>query len=109
MSVPVLNRANRSLTNYLLGQCNRCRQNRMSPISWTSGGSTDGQDNETGDKPEELTLTLFTPETPRRRLSDLVVNAETERQLRTALAKVRYHKTLYEDWGLAGVHPEGRG
>ncbi len=78
----------------------------MSPISWTSGASTDDKAN---DKPEELTLTLFTPETPRRHLSDLVVNAETERELRTALAKVRYHKTLYEDWGLAVVHPEGRG
>lgn len=81
----------------------------MSPISWTSAGSTNGKDDRASDKPEELTLTLFAPETPRRHLSDLVVNAETERQLRTALAKVRYHKILYEDWGLAEIHPEGRG
>jgi ATP-dependent 26S proteasome regulatory subunit len=40
---------------------------------------------------------------------DLVVNAETEQQLRTALAKVRYHRTLYEEWGLSAIHPEGRG
>ncbi len=72
------------------------------PISWSSDGPTNTQR-------QDLTLGQFTPETPRRHLSDLVVNAETERQLRTALAKVQYHKVLYEDWGLASVHPEGRG
>lgn len=72
------------------------------PISWSS----DGPNNT---KREDLTLSLFTPETPRRRLSDLVVSAVTERQLKTALAKVQYHKVLYEDWGLESVHPEGRG
>ncbi len=74
----------------------------MSPISWSSDGQTNT-------RREDLTLTLFTPEAPRRRLSDLVVSAVTERQLKTALAKVQYHKVLYEDWGLASVHPEGQG
>jgi ATP-dependent 26S proteasome regulatory subunit len=72
------------------------------PISWPSGGPTET-------KPETLAVSQFAPEPPRRRLSDLVVNPITDKQLRTALAKVKYHKTLYEDWGLASVHPEGRG
>jgi ATP-dependent 26S proteasome regulatory subunit len=54
-------------------------------------------------------MTLFTPEAPRRRLRDLVVGAETERQLRTALAKIQYHDKLYREWGLESVHPEGAG
>ncbi len=53
-------------------------------------------------------MSIFTPEAPRRRLSDLVVSAVTERQLRTALAKIKYHDKLYHDWGLETVHPEGR-
>ena len=91
----------------------------MSPISWSSAASTDSKNdgrNANGSKSSviggertDLTLSLFTPEAPRRQLTDLVVNAETERELRTALAKVRYHSVLYEDWGLGAVHPEGRG
>jgi SpoVK/Ycf46/Vps4 family AAA+-type ATPase len=95
----------------------------MSPISWPSAASTDGKNgkdsaasinNKTPNVPNngertDLTLTQFTTETPRRHLSDLVLNAETERQLRTALAKVRYHTVLYDDWGLSAIHPEGHG
>ncbi len=72
------------------------------PISWPS----DGPINE--DR-KDLTLSLFTPEAPRRRLADLVVSAVTERELRTALAKVQYHGKLYDEWGLSSIHPEGRG
>src|SRR5581483_7793465 len=53
-------------------------------------------------------LSIFKPEAPRRRLSDLVLSAATERQLRTALAKIQYHDKLYHDWGLETIHPEGR-
>jgi ATP-dependent 26S proteasome regulatory subunit len=78
----------------------------MSPIDWkpTPGGKSDEQ-------PEELTarLSLFTPQEPRRRLENLVLAAATERQLRTALAKIQYHDKLYHDWGLETIHPEGRG
>jgi ATP-dependent 26S proteasome regulatory subunit len=54
-------------------------------------------------------MSIFTSEAPRRRLEDLVVGAETERQLRTALAKIEHHDRLYRDWGLEAIHPEGRG
>ena len=76
----------------------------MSPVDWR------GQTKASNDGPEDLTarMAMFTPEEPRRRLSDLVVNAVTERQLRTALAKIQYHDKLYHDWGLETVHPEGR-
>ena len=79
----------------------------MSPVEWKPTEPNKAS----GDKPEDLSarLSLFTPEAPRRRLSDLVVSAETERQLRTALAKIQYHDKLYREWGLETVHPEGRG
>jgi ATP-dependent 26S proteasome regulatory subunit len=78
----------------------------MSPIDWkpTPGTKQDEQ-------AEELTarMGLFSPQEPRRHLSDLVLSAETERQLRTALAKVQHHDKLYREWGLETIHPEGRG
>src|SRR5436190_17045341 len=76
----------------------------MSPIDWKPSDKSE-------DQPEELTarLSLFTPQEPRRRLENLVLAAATERQLRTALAKIQYHDKLYRDWGLETIHPEGRG
>ena len=99
------------------------------PIDWLSGGrnksadsSKDDKDGKTAGSPtttdtstppqvDDLNarLALFVPETPRRRLADLVLSAVTERQLRTALAKIQYHDKLYGEWGLDTIHPEGRG
>src|SRR5512142_133753 len=81
------------------------------PIDWRPGAGGSGNGNaRPADQPEDLSarMSIFTPEPPRRRLSDLVVSAVTERQLRTALAKIQYHDRLYHDWGLETVHPEGR-
>lgn len=78
------------------------------PISWPSDGQTNPP-TDRNERSEEATANMFMPEMPRRRLSDLVLSAETEKQLRTALAKVQYHKKLYGDWGLSEIHPEGRG
>jgi ATP-dependent 26S proteasome regulatory subunit len=77
------------------------------PIDWLS----DAQSRDPDDPPAEPLgerLSLFTPEPPRRRLADLVIGAETEWQLKTALAKIKHHDRLYHDWGLETVHPEGR-
>lgn len=76
------------------------------PISWPSEGQSDPK---AARAREEAVNTLFAPELPARRLSDLVLSAETEKQLKTALAKVQFHKALYQDWGLESIHPEGRG
>src|SRR5436305_13917375 len=92
----------------------------MSPIDWRPGAQkNEAQSNGTAkngtakdsSQPEDLSarMSLFDPQAPRRHLSDLVLTAETERQLRTALAKIQYHDKLYQEWGLATVHPEGRG
>jgi len=51
----------------------------------------------------------FPAETPRRHLADLILTAETDRQLRIALAKIRYHDRLYTEWGIGTIDPEGRG
>lgn len=53
-------------------------------------------------------LDLFVVETPRRNLADLVVPETTRRQIQSVLTKVRYHKLLYEDFGLAEVDPSGQ-
>src|SRR5689334_12119843 len=78
----------------------------MSPVEWR--GNTAAKN---GEQPEELTsrMALFTPQPPNRRLRDLVLTADTERQLRTALAKIQYHDKLYGEWGLEQIHPEGAG
>jgi SpoVK/Ycf46/Vps4 family AAA+-type ATPase len=81
------------------------------PIDWRPSTQKDQNNGaHRADQPEDLSarLTIFKPEMPRRRLSDLVLSAATERQLRTALAKIQYHDKLYHDWGLETIHPEGR-
>lgn len=52
-------------------------------------------------------LGLFVVETPRRRLQDLIVPEDTLRQLKSLLAKIRYHRLLYEDFGLGEIDPYG--
>jgi SpoVK/Ycf46/Vps4 family AAA+-type ATPase len=89
----------------------------VSPVEWKANTKNSTNSNSTssanGSKegPEELTgrMSLFTPQEPRRRLDDLVLTAETDRQLRTALAKIQYHDKLYREWGLESIHPEGSG
>ncbi|MEP7285851.1 MAG: ATP-binding protein [Chloroflexota bacterium] len=78
----------------------------MSPINWLPASA-----DKDGEQLEDLTarMVLFTPQVPRRQLSDLVLTAETDRQLRTALAKIKYHDKLYHTWGLESIHPEGQG
>jgi ATP-dependent 26S proteasome regulatory subunit len=78
------------------------------PIDWLSDARNKNHEDDPAEEVSER-LRMFTPEKPRRRLSDLVVGAETERQLRTALAKIQYHDKLYREWGLETIHPEGRG
>lgn len=52
-------------------------------------------------------LELFEVETPRRRLADLVVPPATRRHIDALLTKIRHHKVLYEDFGLAEIDPYG--
>ncbi|MCC7358715.1 MAG: ATP-binding protein [Anaerolineales bacterium] len=52
-------------------------------------------------------LTLFNVEAPRRRLADLIVPEPVLAQLRALLTKIKYHRVLYEDFGLSTVDPAG--
>lgn len=52
-------------------------------------------------------LALFTVEAPRRRLQDLILPPETMQQVRGLLTKIRYHRLLYEDFGLSEIDPYG--
>ncbi len=82
----------------------------MSPIAWSSDGRTKAPtQRERAAEDISERMALFTPEQPRRRLADLVLSAETERALQVALAKIQHHALLYQTWGLAQIHPEGRG
>ena len=50
---------------------------------------------------------MFTVEAPLRKLADLVVPERTLQQLRSLLTKIRYHHTLYEEFGLREIDPYG--
>lgn len=50
---------------------------------------------------------IFTVETPRRRLQDLIIPESTQMQLRSLLTKIKYHQVLYEDFGLREIDPYG--
>lgn len=52
-------------------------------------------------------LAMFEVETPRRQLKDLIVPADTLAQLRGLLTKIKYHRVLYEDFGLSEIDPYG--
>jgi ATP-dependent 26S proteasome regulatory subunit len=52
-------------------------------------------------------MALFEVETPQRRLDDLIVPESTRRHIRALLTKIRYHRVLYEDFGLKCVDPRG--
>jgi hypothetical protein len=50
-------------------------------------------------------LEIFSVDTPLRKLSDLVVPAETRQQIKSLLTKIRYHQVLYDDFGLSEIDP----
>jgi len=52
-------------------------------------------------------LGMFVVETPRRRLQDLIIPETTRLQFNTLLTKIRYHRVLYEDFGLGEIDPSG--
>lgn len=52
-------------------------------------------------------MEIFTVETPRRKLQDLIIPESTQIQLRSLLTKIKYHQVLYEDFGLREIDPYG--
>lgn len=52
-------------------------------------------------------LAQFVVEVPRRQLKDLVLPPVTLQALRSLLTKVKYHRVLYEDFGLREIDPTG--
>jgi len=52
-------------------------------------------------------MALFAVETPRRALQQLIVPADTLRQIKGLLTKIKYQQVLYEDFGLSEVDPYG--
>jgi len=52
-------------------------------------------------------MALFEVEMPQRRLDYLIVPESTRRHIRALLTKIRYHRMLYEDFGLKQVDPRG--
>ncbi len=52
-------------------------------------------------------MAMFEVETPRRQLKDLIIPEATALQLRSLLTKIRYHRVLYDDFGLRDIDPYG--
>lgn len=52
-------------------------------------------------------LAMFEVETPLRKLDDLVTNEHTLSQIRAMVTRVRHHRLLYEEFGLAEIDPHG--
>jgi len=50
---------------------------------------------------------MFVVETPLRQLKDLVTAEQTLKQIHSLLTKIRYHRILYEDFGLGEIDPNG--
>jgi SpoVK/Ycf46/Vps4 family AAA+-type ATPase len=51
----------------------------------------------------------FEIRTPRITLEDdVILNASTRRMFEEAIGAMRYHKTIYSDWGFGAVDPTGR-
>lgn len=50
----------------------------------------------------------FHPCSVRGSLADVVLSAETQNQFDECLAKLRYHKKIYEEWGFREIDPLGR-
>lgn len=62
-----------------------------------------------GDEADGIATRLgrFVVETPRHRLKDLIVPERTMAQISSLLTKVKYHRVLYEDFGLGEIDPYG--
>lgn len=52
-------------------------------------------------------LAMFEVETPIRRLADLIADEHTLSQIRAMVTKIRHHRLLYEEFGLAEIDPHG--
>lgn len=50
---------------------------------------------------------MFSVETPRRKLGDLIIDESTMLQLSSLLTKIKYHHLLYVDFGLGEIDPYG--
>jgi SpoVK/Ycf46/Vps4 family AAA+-type ATPase len=51
---------------------------------------------------------MFQPETSTRCIDDLVISEEVRSRLNSVINRIRNHKKLYEDWGLADIDPHGK-
>lgn len=60
-------------------------------------------------RPEPAASTIaYASRAAKGTLADVVLSAETQSQFDECLAKLRYHRKIYVDWGFAEVDPLGR-
>lgn len=52
-------------------------------------------------------LGLFTVEQPRRQFKDLILPDSARLQIKSLLTKIKYHRVLYDDFGLSEIDPYG--
>lgn len=75
----------------------------------TNNGAHLPQRKRSSEEPPRLDqVEMFLVDTPRRNLQDLVVSEVTLQQIRTLLAKIQFHETLYVEWNLQSVDLYGK-
>lgn len=52
-------------------------------------------------------LGMFTVEQPRRQFKDLILPDSARLQIKSLLTKIKYHRVLYDDFGLSEIDPYG--
>ncbi len=60
-------------------------------------------------KERENTVSQYTAELPKYRLSDIVLAEDVLADLKNAIAFDKYKELLMDEWGMRGVYPERRG
>ena len=77
---------------------------RADSTSRTNGSGSNGSNPA---KPPQSATESFVPRPPSQRLDQLVLAPEVRARLQTLLSRIRNHRLLYEDWGLAEIDPRG--
>lgn len=53
-------------------------------------------------------IAIYQIETPQKNLDDVILSKVTRLQLEEGMAKLRFHKIIYEDWGFQKIDKQGK-
>lgn len=65
--------------------------------------------NNSSEKTTEINrMKMFIPEEPQKSLDNLIVPSTVRNRIDTALNRIKYHDTLYDQWNLKSINPRGK-